>query len=84
LLSLCYLFGSSLKPRPTPIQVIATAVLFSETPDLSVRPDNFSGAVSEEAKRKQRGSKEEAKRKQRGSKEEAKRRQRGGKEAKGT
>jgi hypothetical protein len=73
LLSLCYLFATSLLPRPTPIQVIVTAVLFSETLDLAICPDNFSGSVSEEAKRKQRGGKEEAKR-----------RQRGGKEAKGT
>jgi hypothetical protein len=32
----------------------------AKTPYLAIRPDNISGAVSEEAKRKQRGSKEEA------------------------
>jgi hypothetical protein len=61
-------------PRPTPIPVIIKTVLFSETPDLSVRPGHFYGAVSEEAKRTQRGSKEVAKRTQRGPIEEAMRR----------
>jgi hypothetical protein len=54
------LTNSSMQPCWYLNAISTHACTETPTPDLTIRPDTFSGAASEVAKRTQRGSKEEA------------------------